>query len=79
MGIASGVVFPDALAGASDSAARGGPLLLSSPDRLPAVVADYLAEVATTLDFTLEPVRIYGGANALSLMVEADLDAALQP
>lgn len=77
VGIASGLAFPDALAAASDSAERGGPLLLSSPDRLPAVVAEYLVEIAPTLADAAQPALIYGGEKALSLQVEAAVDAAL--
>lgn len=77
LGVASGVAFPDALAAAGDSAKRGGPLLLSSPEALPAVVAEYLVEIASTLADAAQPALIYGGEKALSLQVEAAVDAAL--
>jgi len=76
---ASGVAFPDALAAAADSAGRDGPLLLSAPDGLPDIVAEYIAEIAPTLADAFQLALIYGGEKAVSLPVEADLDAALQP
>lgn len=79
IGISSGVAFPDALAAAADRVGRSGPLLLSTPDHLPAVVEDYLSEVAATLHATGQAARIYGGEKAISLPVEAELDAVLGP
>ena len=43
--LASGVKFPDALAAAPVVAAEGGHLLLTQPDRLPAIVAERIAEI----------------------------------
>lgn len=44
--LASGVKFPDALAAAPVVAAEGGHLLLTQPDRLPAIVAERIGEIA---------------------------------
>lgn len=70
--IASGLNYPDALSAAAAAAKQGGPLLLTSPDGLPAPVA---AEIAR-----LQPSRavIVGGVNAVSPVVQAQL-AALVP
>lgn len=70
--IASGLNYPDALSAAAAAAKQGGPLLLTSPDGLPAPVA---AEIAR-----LQPSRavIVGGVNAVSPIVQAQL-AALVP
>jgi putative cell wall-binding protein len=57
--LASGVNFPDALAGAPHAARAGAPLLLTAPDALPAPVAAYLAETQPAT------IWIYGGQQAV--------------
>ena len=70
-GLASGVTFPDALAGGVDvagngAAGAGGPLLLVEPTAVPAVVKTYIA--GTT---TITSVNVYGGNVAISNAVAA--------
>ncbi|MER3418748.1 MAG: hypothetical protein C4343_06595 [Chloroflexota bacterium] len=68
--IATGLDFPDALAGAPAAALGGGPLLLVAPDAIPPVVATELAR--------LKPARIVvlGGPGVVSPAVLAALPAA---
>ncbi|UAJ80552.1 cell wall-binding repeat-containing protein [Leifsonia sp. ZF2019] len=70
--IASGVAFADAITAGPAASVQGGPLLLTTPDAVPATV---LAEVKR-----LAPKRIVivGGPNAISGSVQAAL-AAVQP
>lgn len=65
--LASGVTFPDALAGGAAAAAAGGPLLLTPPDGLPDVVAAELTRLAPT------EIRILGGPAAVGAGVEERL------
>lgn len=67
--VASGVDFPDALAGAAAAANLGGPVLLSRQDGLPEAVATELARIDP------EQVIVLGGTAALSTQVEADIAA----
>jgi putative cell wall-binding protein len=68
--VATGVAYPDALAGAP-AARASGPLLLVAPDRIPDLVADELRRLA--------PKRIWllGGPAAVSSAVESQLAAFL--
>lgn len=70
--VATGNGFADALAGAPAAVTLGGPLLLTPPDALPAIVA---AEIAR-----LQPdsILLLGGLGAVSQAVEDEL-AAIQP
>ena len=70
--IASGTNFPDGLSGGAHAGRAGIPLLLSWPDVVPTVVADYLAGVAP-----IGRVAMYGGTAALSYQIEADAARAI--
>lgn len=72
-GVASGVKFPDALGGGAHVGRLGGPVLLSTPDGLPAVVRDYLVANRSTL----ASGYLYGGTAALSEQVRADVEGAI--
>jgi streptogramin lyase/putative cell wall-binding protein len=61
VGFASGVTFPDALAGGVDIAAAGGPLLLVEPTAVPPVVQNYIAATPT-----ITSVNVYGGTAAIA-------------
>jgi putative cell wall-binding protein len=67
--VATGVTFPDALAGGAAAANDGGPLLLVQPDAIPAPIATELTR--------LQPGRIVvlGGTVAVSAAVETALQA----
>lgn len=73
VGIASGSGFADALVGGADSAARGGPILLSDPTRLSTVVSDYLRDNVDTVG----QAYLYGGTKALSAEVESAVAAII--
>jgi streptogramin lyase len=71
VGLASGVTFPDALAGGVDiatngAAGAGGPLLLVEPTAVPAIVKSYVAGTPT-----ITSVNVYGGTSAISNAVAA--------
>ncbi len=70
---ASGLNFPDALAGAAAAGHLGGPLLLVNPTAMP-------TETARELD-RLNPRRIVilGGTAVVSSSVAAQLDAFIAP
>lgn len=70
--IASGTNFPDGLTGGAHAARNGAPLLLTTPDLLSEVVADYLAERSP-----LQSVTLYGGTVALSYEVERQAATAV--
>ena len=61
IGVASGMTFPDALAGGANIAAHDGPVLLAAPTSLPPPLVDYVR--ATT---SVSRTVVYGGAAALS-------------
>lgn len=65
--LASGVTFPDALAGGAAAAVAGAPLLLTPPDALPDTVAAELTRLAAP------EIRILGGAAAVGTAVEERL------
>ncbi len=73
LGVASGVAFPDALSGGADTAHRGGPLLLTAPDSLPAPTAAYLGSVKGTV----RGVEVFGGPAAVDDSVLAAVAGAL--
>lgn len=73
VGVASGINFPDALAGGPHAARRGAPLLLSPPDGLPGPVRAYLEARRDTIGGGV----LYGGNTALSENVRAGVEAAI--
>jgi len=70
--VATGTNFPDGLAGGAVAALVPGPILLVSPNRLPASIAGELQR--------LNPDRVYviGGAGAVSDAVVNAMDSALR-
>jgi chitodextrinase len=60
-GVATGVVFADALSGGAHIAVYDGPMLLSGPDRLHPAAANYLAGHASSIPSSV----VYGGTAAL--------------
>lgn len=70
--VASGLTFPDALAGAAAAGHLGGPLLLVSTSSIPPETASELQR--------LDPARIVilGGTSVVSAGVAAQLDAYLR-
>jgi len=64
--IASGLNFPDALAGAATAGALGGPILLTTPDRMPAKVIAELDRLAP------QRIVLLGGPAVLSEQVMVD-------
>ena len=70
--VATGTNFPDGLAGGAAAALVPGPILLVSPNRLPASIAGELQR--------LNPDRVYviGGAGAVSDAVVNAMDSALR-
>lgn len=73
VGIGTGEAFPDALAGGVHVARRGGPILLSPPNALPDVVADYLRRVRDGL----WEAHLYGGERALTVPVADEVQRVL--
>ncbi|HUR48100.1 MAG TPA: cell wall-binding repeat-containing protein [Acidimicrobiales bacterium] len=73
VGIASGVNFPDALAGGAHAARRGSPLLLSPPDGLPGPVVSYLQARRDPITAGV----LYGGSVALSENVRTGVEQAI--
>jgi putative cell wall-binding protein len=67
--IATGVNFPDALAGVGAAGGAGGPILLVRPDSVPAATAAELARLAPGR------IRVLGGSGAVSDDVVAALSA----
>lgn len=68
-GMATGVVYPDALTGAVLCARRDGPLLITPPTSLHSGVASYLASGQPN------KVTIFGGRSALSTDVRSAIEA----
>lgn len=75
VGVATGAAFPDALAGGARVGREAGPVLLSEPAALPDDVAAYLAEVNPSV---IDPTLLFGGENALSQAVEAEVAEILR-
>ena len=73
VGIASGVNFPDALAGGAHAARRGSPLLLSAPEGLPGPVLSYLQARREAITAGV----LYGGSVALSENVRTGVEQAI--
>jgi len=73
VGIASGLAFPDALAGGLHASVHGAPLLLSGHGGLAAEAAQHLRDNAS-----VQRVFLYGGAAALDPQVARDAEAALR-
>jgi len=71
-GVANGTNFPDALAGGAHVGSRGGPLLLTRQEALPASVRQWLAESRNSL----RNVFINGGPNAVSTSTENEVRSA---
>ena len=74
IGIATGVVFADALGGGAAAGANGGVVLLTRPETLSAPAGAYLKAAKADV---LTP-KLYGGTAAISDVVKAAIDAALQ-
>lgn len=69
VGAASGLSFPDALAGGANIAIRNGPMLLVARDApLPAATADYVRS-QSTIDHSV----VYGGTRVVSDRVASEL------
>ena len=66
--VASGRTFPDALAAGPAAHALGGVLLLTEPETLPAVTANWISSRSP-----MELLRIAGGTAAVSAAVETEL------
>lgn len=73
--IASGANFPDALAGGLLAGLRGAPIILSTAEQLPPVVADFLAQHADDLHYVIT----LGGAAAIDTTVLNAVDRLLTP
>jgi uncharacterized repeat protein (TIGR01451 family) len=73
VGVASGLTFADALAGGVHIAARGGPLVLSAPNALPAIVHDYLMRNAPSI----ASAYVFGGLAAVGARVERAVQNAI--
>jgi putative cell wall-binding protein len=72
-GVASGVVFPDALSGGAYEAHFGGPMLLTDPKALPVSTKTYLVGSVGALG----TVTVFGGTVAVSMAVQSQIGAAL--
>ena len=69
--VASGLNYPDALSAGPAAVERGGPVLLTDPDQLPAAVA---AEIHSLAPST---IVVMGGPGSVSTAVESQLQAAV--
>jgi len=74
-GVASGVNYPDALAGSATMAEDDSPLLLTDPNTLSAPTATYLA--ANKASFANKLFYIFGGPLAISNNVQAAIGLAI--
>ena len=72
VGLASGVAFPDALAGGAYSGRLGVPLLLTAPDSLPEPTRAVLAGTAS-----ITAAHVYGGGSAIAPGVRAEVQSIL--
>ncbi|HEU4674752.1 MAG TPA: cell wall-binding repeat-containing protein [Motilibacteraceae bacterium] len=61
-GLASGVAFPDALAGGLDAAYVGAPMLLTSPTTLTSAASSFLSRYRSSI----AEVDVYGGTGVVS-------------
>jgi hypothetical protein len=69
VGVATGLDFPDALAGGAFLAHAGAPLVLASTTSLPSAVAGYLASIKAGVT----TAHLFGGSAVLSDAVQADV------
>lgn len=73
VGVATGWNFPDALAGGALMSAQGGPILLTTPDKLESADGLYIGEHSATL----QQAYLFGGTKVLSPLVETQVAATL--
>ena len=74
VGAASGVKFPDALAGGPVTALAGGPLVLVPPDGvLPKSMQSYLAQIAASVGYA----RLFGGTVSVSTAIADQIAQSL--
>jgi len=73
VGVASGLAFPDALAGGASLARLGGPLVLTDPSILSPLTGSYLT--ANKASFTA--TSLFGGTGAISNFVQTEIGVAL--
>ncbi len=73
IGLASGTNFPDALAGGAHIARFSGPMLLTDPSALPAVIQAYLTAKASSIAGGF----LYGGTSAVSDSVRLAAQTAI--
>lgn len=73
VGLASGLQYPDALAGGPQLGALSGPLLLTNSTGLPASISSYLTSKASGIKSAL----VYGGTSAVSNSVISEINAAV--
>ncbi|MEY9927421.1 putative cell wall-binding protein [Catenulispora sp. GP43] len=72
IGVATGLVYPDALTGGAYMATVDGPLLLTDPHVLPAYTADAIA------GFNTQEINIFGGDAAISPKVAKEIAALVK-
>ena len=72
VGLASGMVFPDALSGGADAAAQGWPMLITRTAELPSGVAQYVADTPS-----ISRATVYGGPAAVQDSVLTALGSSL--
>ena len=75
VGIATGLDFPDGLAGGASAFAQGGPLLLSDPGGLSPSVVAYL----TGHEPTITNIYLDGGTSVLPETIATEALAATNP
>jgi putative cell wall-binding protein len=73
VGLASGTNFPDGLTGGAHIGKLGGPMLLTDPNALPAIVNSYLVGINATITGAF----IYGGPAAVSANVASQYRTAI--
>ncbi len=71
--VATGLDFPDALAGAAAAGAAGSPVLLVGRDTIPSATRNEITRLSPT------DIVVLGGSAVVSSQVAADLDAMLGP
>ncbi|MEZ0110737.1 putative cell wall-binding protein [Catenulispora sp. EB89] len=71
VGLASGMVFADALSGGAYAGKLGAPLVLTNPQSLSSATEAYLAGLRQAKE--LQAVDIFGGTNAVSQSIEGQL------
>ena len=73
VGVATGAVPADGLAGGAFMGAMGGPLLLTQPTTLPAIVTSLLGNAKTTVGRAF----VFGGPSAIADVAFAQVQAAM--